>query len=51
MVLDATAREDFIYELMEDRAVIIPTPPGVRDYSSVTLHVARTSRGSAREPW
>ncbi|MGY4500882.1 hypothetical protein ACVWYH_004813 [Bradyrhizobium sp. GM24.11] len=43
VVLDATAREDFIYELMEDRAVIIPTPPGVRDYSSVTLHVARTS--------
>ncbi|WP_245284415.1 hypothetical protein [Bradyrhizobium sp. WSM2254] len=41
VVLDATAREDFIYELMEDRAVIIPTPPGVRDYSSVTLHVAR----------
>ena len=43
VVLDATAREDFMYELMEDRAVIIPTPPGVRDYSSVTLHVARTS--------
>ena len=41
VVLDATAREDFIYELMGDRAVIIPTPPGVRDYSSVTLHVAR----------
>ena len=42
VVLDATAREDFIYKLMEDRAQIIPTPPGVRDYSSVTLHVART---------
>jgi hypothetical protein len=41
VVLDATAREDFIYKLMEDRAVIIPTPPGVRDYSSVKLHVAR----------
>jgi hypothetical protein len=42
VVLDATAREDFIYKLMEDRAQIIPTPAGVRDYSSVTLHVART---------
>lgn len=45
VVLDATAREDFIYKLMEDRAVIIPTPPGVRDYSSVKLHVARTGSG------
>jgi hypothetical protein len=45
VVLDATAREDFIYKLMEDRAVTIPTPPGVRDYGSVTLHVARTSSG------
>jgi hypothetical protein len=45
VVLDATAREDFIYKLMEDRAVIIPTPPGVRDYSSVTLHVAWTGSG------
>src|SRR5262249_46222753 len=41
----ATAREDFIYKLMEDRAVIIPTPSGVRDYSSVALHVARTRAG------
>jgi hypothetical protein len=45
VVLDATAREDFIYKLMEDRAVIIPTPSGVRDYSRVTLHVAWTSSG------
>jgi hypothetical protein len=52
VVLDATAREDFIYKLMEDRAVIIPTPSGVRDYSSVTLHVARTSgigKGTMKE--
>jgi hypothetical protein len=40
VVLDATAREDFIYKLMEDRAAIVPTPSGVRDYSRVTLHVA-----------
>ncbi|WP_316232853.1 hypothetical protein [Bradyrhizobium sp. SZCCHNPS2010] len=43
VVLDATAGEDFTYELMEDRAFIVMTPPGVRDYSSVTLHVARAS--------
>jgi hypothetical protein len=48
VVLDATAREDFIYKLMEDRADIIPTPPGVRDYGSVTLHVARTSSGTGK---
>jgi hypothetical protein len=43
VVLDATAGVDLMYELMEDRADIIPTPPGVRDYSNVTLHVARTA--------
>jgi hypothetical protein len=45
VVLDATAREDFLYKLMEARAYIIPTPSGVRDYSSVKLHVAHTSGG------
>jgi hypothetical protein len=44
VVLDATAGVDLMYELMEDRADIIPTPRGVRDYSNVTLHVARTER-------
>jgi hypothetical protein len=48
VVLDATAREDFIYKLMEDRAVIIPTPPGVRDYSQVTLHVAWARSGTGK---
>src|SRR4029077_4252633 len=48
VVLDATANEDFIYKLMEDRAVIIPTPAGVRDYSNVTLHVAWTSGGTGK---
>jgi hypothetical protein len=43
VVLDATAGVDLMYQLMEDRADIIPTPPGVRDYSNVTLHVARTT--------
>jgi hypothetical protein len=48
VVLDATAREDFIYKLMEDRAAIIPTPSGVRDYSSVTLNVAWTRSGTGK---
>jgi hypothetical protein len=43
VVLDATAGVDLMYQLMEDRAHIIPTPPDVRDYSNVTLHVARTA--------
>jgi hypothetical protein len=44
VVLDATAGVDLMYELMEDRADIVPTPRGVRDYGNVTLHVARTER-------
>ena len=43
VVLDATAGVDLMYQLMEDNADIIPTPPGVRDYSNVTLHVTRTA--------
>jgi hypothetical protein len=42
VVLDATAGVDLMYQLMEDKADIIPTPPGVRDYGNVTLHVARS---------
>lgn len=49
VVLDATAREDFIYKLMEDRALIIPTPAGVRDYGTVTLHVAWTGTGTGKD--
>jgi hypothetical protein len=45
VVLDATARADFLYTLLEDRAEIIPTPGGVRDYCNVTLHVAWTKGG------
>jgi hypothetical protein len=45
VVLDATAGVDLLYKLMEDRAIIIPAPPGVRDYGNVTLHVAWTKGG------
>lgn len=43
VVLDATANSNFLWDLLEGRACIIPTPPNVRDYSNVTLHVARAS--------
>jgi hypothetical protein len=43
VVLDATARADFLWDLFEDKALRILTPSHVRDYSNVTLHVARCS--------
>ena len=42
--MTATAGGNLMYDLMEDRADIYPTPRGVRDYSNVPLHVARTER-------
>jgi len=44
VVLDATAGVDLMYKLMEDCEVCV-TPPDVRDYGNVTLHVARTKDG------
>lgn len=41
VVLDATARANFFWDLFGERAIIIPVPTRVRDYSAVTLHVAR----------
>ncbi|MBR0899961.1 hypothetical protein JQ616_33840 [Bradyrhizobium tropiciagri] len=41
VVLDATARADFLWDLFEDKARLEPTPSHVRDYSNATLHVAR----------
>lgn len=43
VVLDATARAEFLWDLFEDKADRVPTPSRVRDYSHVTLHVARAS--------
>lgn len=43
VVLDATARAEFLWDLLEDKSFTVPTPSHVRDYSSVTLHVARES--------
>ncbi|MCK1738394.1 hypothetical protein IVA79_31575 [Bradyrhizobium sp. 138] len=44
VVLDATAGVDLMYDLMEDPCRHHPYPRGVRDYSNLTIHVARTER-------
>ncbi|MES2031959.1 MAG: hypothetical protein V4477_22495 [Pseudomonadota bacterium] len=41
VVLDATARAEFLWDLLEDKARIVLTPSHVRDYGSVKLYVAR----------
>lgn len=43
VVLDATANQNFLWELLEDRANIKPIPSNTRSYSNVTLHVARAT--------
>jgi hypothetical protein len=43
VVLDATARTNFTWDLFRPSAEIVSTPSGVRDYSNVRLHVARAS--------
>jgi hypothetical protein len=43
VVLDATAHTNFMWDLFGPRAAIVSTPLGVRDYSTVKLHVARAS--------
>lgn len=41
VVLDATATQQMLWELMEGRAVVRPIPSGARSYRNVTLHVTR----------
>jgi len=41
VVLDATAKQNFLWELLEDKADIKPIPSNTRSYRNVTLHVAR----------
>lgn len=43
VVLDATARAEFLWDLFEDRAIRVNTPSHVRRYENVTLHVARSN--------
>src|SRR5882724_1024885 len=44
-ILDATANNDVLYQMLKGRVYIAPIPPNVRDYSNVILHVARTGSG------
>lgn len=41
VVLDATASQNMLWELFEDRVHILPVPEGARSYRNVTLKVAR----------
>jgi len=59
VVLDATARQNFLWRLLGDRARLAEIPEGTRNYANVILHVARarglgkgkmTARGSVRIP-
>jgi hypothetical protein len=43
VVLDATARANFLWDLFEEKHERPVVPGNARDYSSVTLHVARGS--------
>jgi hypothetical protein len=45
VILDATAHSNVLYELLEGDVYVVPVPGGIRDYSRVTLHVARTTAG------
>jgi hypothetical protein len=45
VVLDATAGNNLMYELLEDSVYTVSVPPRIRDYSNVTLHVSRTASG------
>ncbi|UPT96301.1 hypothetical protein J4G48_0046040 [Bradyrhizobium barranii subsp. apii] len=44
VVLDATAKSNFLWDLFEERHVCPPVPSHARDYTNVTLHVARGTR-------
>ncbi|MEY9462202.1 Arc/MetJ family transcription regulator [Bradyrhizobium ottawaense] len=49
VILDATANSNVLYELLEEARAgavsVVPVPGGIRNYSNVTLHVARTTAG------
>jgi hypothetical protein len=45
VILDATAKNDLLYDLLKGRVYVATIPTNVRDYSNVTVHVARTSSG------
>lgn len=44
VILDATATNDPIYNLIEDRVKLLPRPKGIRDYNNVRLYISRGHR-------
>lgn len=58
VILDATASNDPVYELLGDRIKVLPRPEGIRDYSNVRLNLSYGHRvgkehmcGNGREEW
>jgi hypothetical protein len=45
VVLDATAKLNPVWSLMESRALLVPSPQGARNYRNVILRVARSCGG------
>ena len=45
VVMDATARDNLLYDLFEHRVERLLVPPGARSYAKVTLHVYRATVG------
>jgi hypothetical protein len=45
VILDATAENDVMYQLLGSNANIVLLPSNLRDYSNAKLHVARTTSG------
>lgn len=58
VILDATACNDPVYELLSDRIKVLPRPEGIRDYSNVRLNLSYGHRvgkehmcSNGREEW
>ena len=44
VVMDATANQNLLWDLLSDKSVRIRTPKGARSYSNVDLNVSRTTQ-------
>ena len=44
VVMDATAKQNLLWDLLSDKSVRIRTPKGARSYSNVDLYVSRTTQ-------
>ncbi|MEH6525900.1 MAG: hypothetical protein V7723_07475 [Sneathiella sp.] len=45
VLLDATGKQNKVWALFGDKAIIIPTPRDVRSYANVTLHICKDIKG------